>query len=110
MEKCKDCIHNEVCDQSSRMMWATMEGKTECDDFKDRSRYVVREKGEWILDGNKILCSSCRTVFYELEESEIFGAKADLPYLKEIEKFCFNCGADMRADMRKGGENDGILL
>ena len=44
---CKDCLHYDVCDRSSRMMWAAMEGKTECDDFKDRSKYVVREKGEW---------------------------------------------------------------
>ena len=56
MAKCKDCIHSEVCDQSSRMMWAAMSGKTECDDFKDRSRYVVREKGEWDRSG---YCSVC---------------------------------------------------
>lgn len=89
MAKCKDCIHNEVCDQSSRMMWATMEGKTECDDFKDLSRYVVREKGEWepVLDERG-----------EQREEEIFASVWRCPACGEEEfygNFCPNCGADM---------------
>ena len=85
MAKCKDCIHNEVCDQSSRMMWATMEGKTECDDFKDRSRYVVREKGEWKYYRKKgiAVCTSCS---FERKVDDNFGRAVACP----------NCGADMR--------------
>lgn len=86
MAKCKDCIHSEVCDQSSRMMWAAMSGKTECDDFKDRSRYVVREKGEWIpyFDGDSIMperyfqCSNCGSRGWIIRRN-----------------FCLDCGADM---------------
>lgn len=54
--------------------------------------------GRWILSGRKILCSKCKATFEELEEEELFEAKADLPYLCEIEKFCFNCGAKMDLD------------
>ena len=79
MAKCKNCIHNEVCDQSSRMMWAAMEGKTECDDFKDRSKYVVREKGEWLYHTNaSVKCPVC---------GGVFGMAVD---------FCPYRGSDMR--------------
>lgn len=87
MAKCKNCIHNEVCDQSSRMMWAAMEGKTECDDFKDRTRYVAREKGEWVPLGQRTYgggrsythyCNRCGQHGYD-------------DYV-----LCPNCGADMR--------------
>lgn len=89
---CKDCIHNEVCDQSSRMMWAAMAGKTECDDFKDRSLYVVREKGEWddsgrykFANGGKaIRCPFCGACLNE-EEYDLY-----------VWNFCPCCGNDMR--------------
>lgn len=54
--------------------------------------------GQWILKGRKILCSSCKSVFAEVEEHELFDVNADLPYLCEIEKYCFNCGAKMDGD------------
>lgn len=57
--------------------------------------------GQWILRGRKILCSKCRAVFEELKEEELFEVKADLPYLCEIEKFCFNCGARMVKEIEK---------
>ena len=88
---CKDCIHFEVCDRSSRMMWAAMEGKTECDDFKDRSRYVVREKGEWntvfyerngTLSSYSHLCPKCKYFYRDIRFKG--------------HDFCPNCGADMR--------------
>mgnify|MGYP006988401526 CR=1 FL=1 len=37
---CKDCIHEEVCDQSSRRMWSAMSGETECSDFKNKADFV----------------------------------------------------------------------
>lgn len=54
--------------------------------------------GRWILRGRKILCSCCNALFEEVEEKELFEVKADLPYLREIEKYCFNCGAKMDLD------------
>ena len=62
----------------------------------------VSEKpcGRWMLKGRKILCSHCKAVFEEVEEQDLFSIRADLPYLCQIEKFCFNCGADMRQPER----------
>lgn len=41
---CKDCLHVEVC------VWKYEQPNAEkCKGFKERSRYVVREKGEWKL-------------------------------------------------------------
>ena len=87
MAKCKNCIHNEVCDQSSRMMWAAMEGKTECDDFKDRSKYVVREKGEW--EGTS--CSRCGGSYIDYADADSYPAIGE-----PKPDFCPNCGSDMR--------------
>ena len=47
MMTCKDCIHNEMC-------YATHTDDSPCCcDFKDSSKYVVREKGEWVLLGQR---------------------------------------------------------
>lgn len=95
--KCEDCLHYEVCDQSSRMMWVAMSGKTECDDFKDRSSYVVREKGEWEVrvddyDNEYMLCPVCREEFYD----------GDNDTVDRTPNFCPNCGADMRKENDNG--------
>lgn len=89
MAKCKNCIHNEVCDQSSRMMWAAMEGKTECDDFKDRSKYVVREKSEW--EGTS--CSRCGGSYMDYADADSYPAIGE-----PKPDFCPNCGSDMRKE------------
>ena len=46
MTNCNDCLHEEVCDISSRQMWSIMAGEKECTDFKERTKYaeVVRCK------------------------------------------------------------------
>lgn len=74
---CKDCIHNEMC-------YAThTDDSPTCCDFADRSRYVVREKGEWVYDHwCEFKCSKCGA----LSKTEPRGE----------ENFCPNCGADMR--------------
>lgn len=33
MVKCENCLHEEVCDRSSRQMWSLMAGEMECSDF-----------------------------------------------------------------------------
>ena len=40
MTLCEKCIHEEVCDQSSRRMWSAMAGETECSDFKNKADFV----------------------------------------------------------------------
>ena len=44
-------------------------------------------------------------MYYRLHQiriqEELFEVKADLPYLCEIEKFCFNCGARMVKEIEK---------
>lgn len=91
MMTCKDCLHFNVC---GKLIWCERDGSIVCDDFTDRSRYVVREKGEWVLvhvkpgyfkpGGNRPwLCSKC---------GRVISWKLDNPK----ENFCPNCGADMR--------------
>ena len=40
MFNCDKCLHKEVCDSSSRQMWAAMAKEDECSDFKDGSNFV----------------------------------------------------------------------
>ena len=37
---CEKCIHEEVCDQSSRQIWNKLTGEIGCSDFKDKTNYV----------------------------------------------------------------------
>lgn len=39
MNECNKCIHENVCDQSSRQMWSAMSGETNCSDFEDKAKY-----------------------------------------------------------------------
>ena len=89
---CKDCLHYEACKSLLEAMWYTVDGDGEnadkrCDTFTDRSRYVVREKGEWqrVIPtksaakwSNKVACSVCHSAGHIRKN------------------FCPNCGADMR--------------
>ena len=85
MLTCEDCLHIEVCAYIKHDLPI-------CSDFADRSKYVVREKGEWepILDrwGNQ-------------REEEIYASVWRCPVCGEEDfysKFCPNCGADMRTE------------
>ena len=73
MATCKECLHNEMC-------YAThTDDSPACCDFKDRSKYVVREKGEWLYHTNaSVKCPVC---------GGVFGMAVD---------FCPYCGSDMR--------------
>ena len=85
---CKDCLHFDVCYVlADNPEEAEVEGaETDCNHFADRSRYVVREKGEWeeADDGDGIVCPACGEDF------------CVLVYETERFNFCPNCGADMR--------------
>ena len=79
MTTCKDCLHSEVCAYIKPDLPI-------CSDFADRSKYVVRENGEWIPLGQRTYgggrcythyCNRCRQHGYD-------------DYV-----LCPNCGADM---------------
>ena len=87
MTTCKDCLHSEVCAYIKPDLPI-------CSDFADRSRYVAREKGEWVPLGQRTYgggrsythyCNRCGQHGYD-------------DYV-----LCHNCGADMRK-----GENDSV--
>lgn len=91
MATCKDCLHVDVCE------WSYLPPTAEqCVDFKDKAKYVVREKGEWILGvvkpgyatpgGNRPwICPKCGSVIsWHLD--------------KPTKNFCPQCGADMRKE------------
>jgi hypothetical protein len=91
MAKCKDCLHVELCANDDRLPGFTPEQEALCKAFLDRSRYVVREKGEWeiILDDfdNELMrCPVCREEFYD----------GDNDTVDHTPNFCPYCGSDMR--------------
>lgn len=49
---CEKCLHEEVCDQSSRQMWSAMAGETECSDFKNKADLV-----------EVVRCKDCRSAY-----------------------------------------------
>ena len=40
MFECEKCIHQEICDQSSRLRWACLMEEQRCSDFKDQFSFV----------------------------------------------------------------------
>ena len=75
---CTKCIHEQVCDQASRLMWSAMAKEAECSDFKDRTEYVEMRHGQW---EHGMQC----------------------PYCKQIDlakpNYCSNCGAKTDAEV-----------
>lgn len=82
MATCEDCLHIEVCAYIKHDLPI-------CSDFADRSKYVVREKGEWIPvterlpeDGevvlvycNKGICTAEFRLYGESKHFHIVGYK-----------------------------------
>ena len=50
MATCRECIHQELCDNYSRMGVTDVPADdiTICELFKSKSDYVKRERGEWV--------------------------------------------------------------
>lgn len=77
MATCKDCLHDEVCAYVKPDLPL-------CADFKDRSKYVTRDKGEW----GAPFKVDADNIGYKCSECGEFGVPCW--------HFCPNCGADMR--------------
>ena len=106
MASCKDCVHFEVCHEFVKELAAARGLKLgsveeisailqsdDCEQFKDRSRFVELPCAEWIEDedmyGDPIYrCSNCGEHFI-LEE----GTPTDNGYF-----YCPNCGAQMNKE------------
>lgn len=110
MTDCTKCIHEHVCDQSSRLMWSRMAKEPECSDFKDRAGYVEVQHGKWIhpkdhVVANEFFCSECnkRTASLRPINRQPNGALlADENgnfYYPPTMKYCSECGAKMDGDV-----------
>ena len=113
MAICADCVHVEVCREYVAGL-AAVKGVDlniaelefvlecdDCDDFKDRSRFVELPCAEWIEDediyGDPIYrCSNCDEHFI-LEE----GTPTDNGYF-----YCPNCGAQMSKERESNGQSE----
>ena len=85
---CLKCIHNEVCDQSSRQIWNRIMDEIECSDFIDESLCVEVVHGEWKTEFDefgwkKHTCSICGYV-----------KRTDV-HVSLGWNYCPNCGAKM---------------
>lgn len=102
MATCKDCVHFGICKKG--FPWADGKGGGWCEDFKNKSDYVKRECGEWIVDEwykgmFSLECSNCK-------ESSLYNPDEDAV----ASNFCPWCGAYMvnheAVQKMIGGEDD----
>ena len=56
---------------------------------------VERKHGEWVIKNGRIVCDQCEEMLAVCPNRDQLNDI--LLELKEIEKFCYNCGADMRS-------------
>lgn len=84
MVDCKKCLHAPVCEKLPKMPGAII---AECEDFKDRTKWVERPKGRWkyFHKQNIAVCTNCS---FERDLDANFGRAISCP----------NCGADMRGE------------
>ena len=100
MATCKNCLHSRVCfdSEGTTRYYGTEIAANNVEDlcpcFADRSRYVVREKGEWkpcfVYTGRRF--DSCT--------QGVEGWECSNCGYTTLEKFDFcTCGADMRIEL-----------
>lgn len=97
MATCRECLHNAVCKYSENRSNGGYCTRKKCLNFKPKSNYVKRERGEWkYLDSHcrfvpcngGIKCTNCGAVIRRL-----VGVNFN---------FCPYCGADMRKEDNNG--------
>lgn len=96
---CKDCIHYEVC-KKTRIMNLSHNYAAECNDYKDRSRFVELQTAHWIRhcpDKNIMRKFHKQGIGRGMGENSIFwtcsncGGWGILSY-----KYCPFCGAKIK--------------
>ena len=60
---------------------------------------VERKRGEWVIKNGHIVCDQCEKIIAVCPNCDQLNDI--LLELKETEKFCYNCGADMRMSHRE---------
>lgn len=102
---CRRCLHAPVCFDSEGCTKyygpeiAANNVEELCIHFVDRSRYVVRKKGEWIdiyggkYDNPRYSCSHCGEKALYKFEVDVLGHEKTVQALTDS---CPTCGADMR--------------
>ena len=82
MAICDKCLHNEVCKYGERRSNGIYCSGEDCLQFKDRTKWITRIKGNWIAgaDGS-YMCPVCSKVFRY-----------------EIGFFCSECGAELKME------------
>lgn len=108
MASCNDCLHVKIC-QKTRIMDPTHNYAIECNDFKDRSRFV-----ELPCVGDKVyeLCRINQFGDYKIVESEIRGFIVDtngtaFDYELLGERF-FLTHEEAEQALKERGENENV--
>lgn len=67
MVDCKDCIHDDVCDQASLGIWERLQGNDECSYFMDKAKFieVPCKIGDTVyeINLNTYACEDCNGLF-----------------------------------------------
>jgi hypothetical protein len=88
MATCRECLHNAVCKYSENRSNGGYCTRKKCLNFKPKSDYVKRERGEWISLEPEIGLFKCSLCDHIIVHGEC--------------NFCPNCGSDMRKEDNNG--------
>ena len=101
MVTCNDCLHVKIC-QKTRIMNPTHNYALECNDFKDRSRFVelnIAKKIKHTPDIDKMREFHKLGLGKGMSERSIFWICSNCKvWVSLAHKFCPNCGAKFEAE------------
>ena len=104
MAKCKDCIHEEICDMP--IITDGRKNASNCNKFKNKADFVEVRHGEWEdlykgkYDNPLYTCSECYCRALRTNEKDVLG---HIKCRQELSPYCPHCGAKM------DGKNDNDL-